>query len=255
MLQQTQAARVAQVFPAFMAKFESVDSLADAPLAEVLRSWAGLGYHRRAAALHAAARMIVHEMDGEVPRDPEVLRRLPGVGDYTAAAVASIAFAVPIATLDTNVRRIVARAAHGLEPDEVPAGIVRDDAQSWMDTTDPSRWNQALMDLGRTVCRPQPRCAGCPLRPMCRFAASGRHGRSSARRQSVFEGSLRQIRGAVLAHLRGRSPSSLKAAVHSTGFEKTTVVEAVRGLARDGLVEASEGALSGADRGTIALPT
>jgi A/G-specific adenine glycosylase len=254
MLQQTQVSRVASAFPAFMARFGSVRALAAASLADVLRSWAGLGYHRRAAALHAAACMIVEEMGGEVPGEPEALRRLPGVGDYTAAAVASIAFGHPVAAIDTNVRRIVARAVHGLEPDEVSPSVVRTDAQAWMHPDEPAAWNQALMDLGRTVCRSQPRCGECPLRPWCRFAASGRRGRASAARRSPFEGSLRQTRGAVLAHLRDRSPSTLGAAIGSTGFGRDRVVEALGGLVRDGLVVASGGALKGSHRGTIALP-
>src|SRR5438876_715357 len=125
MLQQTQAARVAPAFGRFVERFPTVRDLAAAPRAEVLRAWAGLGYNRRAVALSEAARAIVRDHSGRVPSDPAALQRLPGVGPYTAAAVASLAYGVPAPALDTNVRRVVARARVGTEPHEVRAGDLR----------------------------------------------------------------------------------------------------------------------------------
>ena len=125
MLQQTQAARVEPVFEGFMQRFPDVGSLADAPRAEVLRAWGRLGYPRRAVALHRAAAEIVRVHDGEVPRDPSVLRTLPGIGDYTAAAVASLGFGEPVAAIDTNVRRVWARVDLASEADEVSASRPR----------------------------------------------------------------------------------------------------------------------------------
>lgn len=257
MLQQTQASRVAPIFEEFLRRFPSIRALADASRADVLRAWGGLGYDRRAVMLHAAARAIVQRHGGRVPRDRETLRSLPGIGEYTAAAVASIAFGEPIAAVDTNVRRIWARAVHGVEPDAVSAAALSADAQRWLDRGDPASWNQALMDLGRTLCRPSPRCDECPFRGWCRFAGAGAGAgaptRPSTRRQAPFEGSLRQVRGAVVAGLRVRSPQTLRSVTAATGFEGSRVVQALEGLARDGVVDASVAALRGAPRGRVAL--
>lgn len=255
MLQQTQAARVAAVFDDFLARFPSVGSLADASRADVLRAWGRLGYPRRAVSLHRAAAMIVERHGGEVPRGVDELLGLPGIGAYTSASVASLAFGAPVAAIDTNVRRIWARVDHGVEPDELATSVLARDADAWLDPGRSAAWNQAVMDLGRGVCRPRPRCADCPLRPWCRFAASGRSGRSSTRSQPPFEGSLRQVRGAVTAALRERTPTSFGVLVRRVGAPRARVAEAVRGLARDGVVVASPAALEGRDRGRVAFPT
>jgi len=240
MLQQTQAPRVVPIFDAFVARFPDVATLAAASRADVVRAWAGLGYHRRAVALHRAAGEIVERHGAEVPRTSAGLRSLPGVGPYTASAVASIAHGVPVAAVDTNVRRIAARYFQGREPDEVPGHHVVEAADAWVPVGRPGDWNQALMDLGRVVCRPRPRCDDCPFRA-CRFRADGRVGRSSARRQPAFEGSLRQVRGRVLAALRA-SPSVTDAALAAElGLPLQRVAEAVEGLLRDGLAVRTRG--------------
>ena len=254
MLQQTQVARVELVFEGFLQRFPDVGSLADASRAEVLRAWGRLGYPRRAVALHRAAAEIVRVHDGEVPHDPSVLRTLPGIGDYTAAAVASLGFGEPVAAIDTNVRRVWARVDLASEADEVSPRVLGEAATAWLDRRRPSAWNQAVMDLGREVCRPTPHCDVCPLRPWCAFAASGRVGRPSSRRQPRFEGSLRQVRGAVLAALRDRSPRTFGGLSRATGTPPERLVDAVRGLHRDGVVDASAGALEGRDRGRVSLP-
>jgi A/G-specific adenine glycosylase len=254
MLQQTQASRVAPAFEAFITRFPTVDALADSSRGDVLREWAGLGYHRRAVALHEAARIVRRDHAGRIPSDLSTLRTLPGVGEYTAAAVASLGYGLPVAAVDTNVRRIWARVVHGAEPDEVPAVRLRRDAGAWLDRAHPASWNQAVMDLGRTVCRPAPRCGECPLRQWCRFAATGRSGRGSTRPQGSFEGSLRQVRGAVVAHLRERSPSTVGSVTTATGYGPATVADAIRGLAHDGVVDATPAALDGRPRGRIAFP-
>jgi A/G-specific adenine glycosylase len=257
MLQQTQAARVIPAFQAFMTRFPCVEDLAAASRADVLRAWGGLGYPRRAVALHRAAGIIVHEHAGRMPRDPSELRALPGVGEYTAAAIASLAFGQSVAAVDTNVRRIWARVVHGLEADEVSSSTSREDASAWLDPDHPAAWNQALMDLGRDVCRPRPRCEACPLRPWCRFAASGKAGsagrRPTIRRQAPFEGSMRQVRGSVVALLRERSSATIAAAAASTGHAPARITEAVVGLVNDDVIDASPGALRGSTRGRIKL--
>lgn len=237
MLQQTQAPRVEPVFVAFLARFPTVAALAEASGADVVRAWSGLGYNRRAVALHRCAQTIVSAHGGRVPREVHDLVRLPGIGPYTAAAVASIAFGVPVVAMDTNVRRIVARVAHGCEPDEVPARALAASADVMLETRTPGDWNQALMDLGREVCRREPRCEACPLAPACRFRASGRAGRSSVRRQSRFEGSVRQVRGRVVDTLRDRRSASADELAARTGFPAGRIQEALDGLARDGVVE------------------
>ena len=240
MLQQTQAARVAEAFPAFLERFPDVDALAGASRAEVLRAWGALGYNRRAVAMHEAARMVVRERDGRIPSGIDELRMLPGVGPYTAAAVASIAFGEPVPAIDTNARRVMARIELGAEPDEVPATSVAQAAAGWLARDRPGDWNQAVMNLGREVCRPLPRCEFCPLAAACRFRAKGRAGagRSSARRQPAFEGSMRQVRGSVIRELRSRTRAASIAALAGAVAEPIDRVEAaVSALERDGLVE------------------
>jgi A/G-specific adenine glycosylase len=197
-------------------------------------------------AVHEAARTIVTDHAGEVPRDPALLRELPGVGPYTASAVAAIAFGERVAAVDTNLRRIVARVAFGAEPDEVAAHELAAAAQRSCDPVDPGAWNQALMDLGREVCRPSPRCDVCPLARGCAFRGSGKTGRRSSRRQPAFEGSLRQVRGAVLAELRRRDPASVARLARASGHPAERVLEALDGLTRDGVVQPRP-------RGTFAL--
>jgi A/G-specific adenine glycosylase len=238
MLQQTQASRVAQAFPAFIDRFPDVHALAAASRADVLRTWGGLGYARRAAALHEATRSIVRDHGREVPSDVASLIALPGIGPYTAAAVASIAFGIPVAAVDTNVRKVMARVVFGCEPDEVPAADVVDAATRWLPHDAPGDWNQALMNLGREVCRPTPRCDVCPLAEACRFRACGRAGRRSGRRQPAFEGSMRQARGGVLRELRGRErAATIRAIAAALGYPVPRVDLAVDALERDRLVQ------------------
>jgi A/G-specific adenine glycosylase len=188
MLQQTQAARVVPAYGRFLELFPTVEALARASRADVVRAWAGLGYNRRAVALSEAARAIVRDYGGRVPSRPGVLKRLPGVGPYTAAAVASFAFGVAVAAVDTNVRRVVARARLGREPSDLPARAVEEEAERWLDRRHPDEWNQALMDLGRAVCRPRPMCAECPLAATCRFRRVAPMTGASRRQSEPFEG-------------------------------------------------------------------
>ena len=241
MLQQTQASRVAEAFPGFMRRFPDVRVLAAASRADVLRAWGGLGYARRAASLQEAARSIVRDRGGVVPSDLPTLLALPGVGPYTASAVASIVFGVPVAAVDTNVRKVMARVAFGREPDEVPTADVAAAAARWLPREAPGEWNQAVMDLGRAVCLPAPRCNACPLAAVCRFRANGRTGRRSGRSQRAFEGSMRQARGGVLRELRGRDrAATIQTIASALGYAMPRVDLAVDALERDGLVERTD---------------
>jgi A/G-specific adenine glycosylase len=236
MLQQTQASRVAVAYPHFIRRFPDVVALSSAGRAELLRAWGGLGYPRRALALRQAARAVVRDHDGRVPDDVAHLRALAGVGPYTAAAVASIAFGVAVAAVDTNVRRITARVLFGAEPEDIAARALQAGADALVDPASPGAWNQAMMDLGRFVCRPAPRCGGCPLREVCRSALDGAAPRRTGRRQPAFEGSARQARGRVLAELRARGAASVGELADATGMPVERTSRAAAALASDGLV-------------------
>jgi A/G-specific adenine glycosylase len=250
MLQQTQAARVVPAYRAFLRRFPTIRSLATASRADVLRTWDGLGYNRRAVALHAAARIVV-EQGGRLPDEPDALRRLPGVGPYTAAAVASIAFGVPVPAVDTNGDRVVRRFVLGR--DAAGRLEIHRAAEAWLDQQDPGGWNQAVMDLGREICRPVPRCERCPLARHCAFRRSGMKTAPRRPRQSRFEGSSRQLRGAVVRTLRDRERVTLGTLATVTGRPGADVVSVVRDLVAEGLVRAGPAALRGDDRGRVRL--
>ena len=254
MLQQTQAARVVEAFPRFLAAFPTVETLARSSRAKVLRAWAGLGYHRRAVALHETAGIVMREHGGRIPSEPSILLTLPGVGPYTAAAVASIAYRVPIAAVDTNVHKVMARVDHGVERDQLSLADATVSAEAWLFATRPGDWNQALMNLGHDVCRTSPRCEVCPLAPGCRFRRRGAAGRPSGHRKPAFAGSTRQLRGAVVAALRIHDRMTLAALARHTGREVDAVCGAVVGLERDGVVAATPAARAGRPRGTVRLP-
>lgn len=253
MLQQTQVARVVPAHAAFLDRFPSVGALASAAVADVIRAWAGLGYNRRAVALRRAAQAVVERFGGRIPSDPADLDTLPGVGPYTAAAVASQAFGVPAAAVDTNVRRVVGRAVLG-DPDAAPAAVARA-ASEWLDPADPGAWNQALMDLGREVCRPVPDCGSCPLRRACASAGTGPRGpRDPRRAQPAFEGSFRQLRGRVVAVLRDEAPIGLAELARAVGEPVERVILAVEALAADGILLPDPAARGGDPRGRVRLP-
>ena len=164
MLQQTQVKTVLSYYARFLDAFPTLQALAGAPLPRVLRLWSGLGYYRRAENLHKAARLIVAQHGGNLPRDYELLRTLPGIGDYTAGALLSIAFDEKYPAVDGNVRRVLSRLFH-----TSAEAAVRAVAAKLAETSRPGNLNQALMELGATVCAPQePRCGACPVRSGCR---------------------------------------------------------------------------------------
>jgi len=176
MLQQTQVSTVVPYFRAWMAQFPTVESLAAAPLDAVLKAWEGLGYYRRARNLHQAARRLVEEWGGRLPAEAAALQTLPGIGRYTAGAIASIGFDRPAAVVDGNVVRVLARLTD-LEDDVTRSATVAalwKLAQSLVPTERPGEYNQALMELGRKVCRPaQPLCHRCPLADLCQARKLG----------------------------------------------------------------------------------
>ncbi len=176
MLQQTRVETAIAYYRRFLERFPTVARLAAAQPEEVLKAWEGLGYYARARNLHRAARALVERHGGRLPPEPEAFRTLPGVGDYTAAAVYSIAFGRPLAAVDGNVRRVLARLlALGLAVDSAAGGRrIRETAERLLDRDRPGDFNQALMELGALVCTPRrPACPGCPLRALCRAGRSG----------------------------------------------------------------------------------
>lgn len=176
MLQRTRVNVGLPYYERFLATFPTVQGLAAAPEADVLRSWEGLGFYRRALNLHRAAKAVVERHRGELPGDYDALRGLPGLGDYTASAVGSIAFGLPIPAVDGNAKRVLARL-FGIEEDVSRGGgarKVRALAARLVPATRPGEWNQALMELGATVCRPRaPRCGACPVSGQCVAFAAG----------------------------------------------------------------------------------
>jgi A/G-specific adenine glycosylase len=172
MLQQTQVAAVLPYWERFLARFPTVAALAGASEDDVLAAWSGLGYYRRVRDLRAGAIQVLACHEGAVPREPEALRALPGIGAYTAGAIASIAFDRPEPVLDGNVRRVLARWT--ADPGEGGDARFWALARALVEGPRPGDWNQALMELGATVCTPQaPRCPECPIAGECRGLASG----------------------------------------------------------------------------------
>jgi A/G-specific adenine glycosylase len=170
MLQQTQVDTVLPYFQSWMARFPDVVSLATADEQEVLSLWEGLGYYSRARNLHRAAKRVVEDMGGEVPTTLDALQSLPGIGPYTAAAIASIAFNIDVASVDGNVRRVLARLFDVKEPARSTEGekLLRSLAETYLPKGKAGTYNQALMDLGATICTPKgPRCDSCPIPEHC----------------------------------------------------------------------------------------
>jgi A/G-specific adenine glycosylase len=251
MAQQTQAARAGEAWVRFMARFPTVSTLAAATPADVLREWQGLGYNRRALNLWRAARQIVEEHDGRVPADLRSLQALPGVGPYTARAVAAIAFGRPIGAVDTNVRRVLGRIVAGNA-----AALRASELQAVADAAVPldraADWTHALMDVGATFCRPRrPDCGGCPARAWCRFAAHPpaqapvqapplkAAGRVIAREvRAPFAGTSRWLRGRIVDRLRAAQDGAWTVVAGPIGeHDQSAVAEALIALAREGLVE------------------
>ena len=171
MLQQTQVKKVLEYYQKFVSRFPDVESLARAVLQDLLKTWEGLGYYARARNLHKAAQVVVEELAGEIPADYAAFRKLPGVGEYIAAAVQSIAFNQPYAVVDGNVKRVLARLFLIETPINQSGStkIFQEQADLLLDHTAPGIFNQAMMELGATICRPQsPTCIVCPVNTACR---------------------------------------------------------------------------------------
>ncbi len=239
MLQQTQTSRVIGPWSRFLEAFPTPTDCANASLSDVLRLWGGLGYHRRAKALHDAARVIRDDFAGTVPSEVDDLRRLPGVGEYTANAVGSFAFGHHVAVIDTNVGRVLARAVANRTLQHAEA---RTHARALLPRTDVASFNQAMLDLGAQFCVANPRCGTCPVARVCRWNLDGGpdpapRSAGVSRPQSIFQGSDRQTRGRVLAALREGPCSMSDLLTTMPGVDESRGDALVDALVIDGLVE------------------
>lgn len=250
--QQTQADRAAAGYERFLARFPDAAALARATPAEVLRVWQGLGYNRRALALRAAAAAVTAR--GGWPERLEELQQLPGVGPYTARAVACFAYEHPAAPVDTNVARVLARALLGADPAELTTAARQRLADAALARERPWAWSSALMDLGAAHCRPRPRCQDCPVAAGCAWRALGRAAPPPRpRRTAAFATSDRRWRGAVVRVLAaapgGMTQEELTRAVEAAAADRPEgwFPALLERLAGEGLVE------RGAD-GRLRLP-
>lgn len=238
MSQQTGIERVGPAWRRFVDHWPAPRDLADADTHDLLGAWAGLGYNRRALALREAARAIVADHHGRVPASVAALEALPGIGPYTARAVAASAFGIPVAPLDVNVRRVVSRVL-GIAPSDQGLQAVADDL---VPRRRPGRWVDAVMDLASGTCTPRvPLCDRCPLATLC--ASRGTSG--VARTTSVtepFPRTTRWLRGRLIARVTAASPGDWVPLPDRLGdHDREAIARAVRNLEREGFLEVHEG--------------
>jgi A/G-specific adenine glycosylase len=252
MLQQTPVARVLPVHEAWLRRWPTPAALAAETAGEAVRAWGRLGYPRRALRLHAAAAAIVEQHGGEVPASYDDLRALPGIGDYTAAAIATFAHGRRHVVLDTNVRRVLARVATGVE---FPAASVtrgeRALAADLLPADEPTAatWSVAVMELGALVCTAaNPRCGACPLADRCAWRAAGHPAYDGPpRRAQAWAGTDRQCRGRLLAVLRDAEGEVPQSRLDAAWSEELQRARCLASLVEDGLVVRTP-------HGTYALP-
>ena len=240
MCQQTQVDRVIPRWHLWLDRWPSPADLAGADVADAIRLWDRLGYPRRAKWLHESAVMIRDEHGGQVPSATESLRALPGVGEYTAAAVQAFAFGLPSVVLDTNVRRVIARTLNGqAQPRSHVTNAERAQAAALLDHDRPAEWSAAVMEFGALICRAvQPACDGCPVARMCRWRTDGYPAPEfEIRRQAAFAGSDRQARGRIMSLLRAADGPITVSAIESAWPEAPQLARALDGLVKDALIE------------------
>jgi A/G-specific adenine glycosylase len=246
MLQQTPVSRVEPVWRAWLARWPTPADLAGEAPGEAVRAWGRLGYPRRALRLHEAATAMLARHDGAVPDTVDALLALPGVGTYTAAAVASFGFGRRASVVDTNVRRVQARAVQGVA--QAARGLTRaeTDIAARLLPLDPGTartWNVAVMELGALVCTSRaPRCGGCPVADLCVWRAAGYPAyQGPVRPSQAWHGTDRQLRGAILALLRSADgpvhQDAIEHAAEPLGADPRKLSRCVDSLVADGLLE------------------
>jgi len=244
MLQQTPVARVLPVFESWMSTWPTPHALADVPSGEAVRAWGRLGYPRRALRLHAAAVAIVERHGGEVPSSYDDLIALPGVGDYTAAAIATFAYGRRHVVLDTNVRRVLARTIAGVE--FPAASLTRAEREAALevlpvDESTAATWSVAVMELGALVCTAaNPRCDDCPVADLCAWRAAGHPAYDGPpRKVQTWAGTDRQCRGRLLAVLRDSEGPVHRSQLDLAWAQEVQRVRCLAGLIADRLVVAT----------------
>ncbi len=252
MLQQTPVARVLPAHRGWLARWPTPAALAADPPGEAIRQWGRLGYPRRALRLHETARILTMRHGGTVPADVDALLALPGIGRYTAAAVASFAFGQRHAVLDTNVRRVLARLVAGRpRPVSTPSAAERRLAESLLpaEPAVAARWSVAVMEMGALVCTAaSPRCTACPVSRDCAWLAAGQPAEPGVRRRAQrYDGTDRQCRGRLLAVLRESGSPADHADLDAIWADRAQLSRALDGLVADGLVDPLPG-------GRYALP-
>lgn len=240
MLQQTPVSRVLPVYEAWVERWPTPTDLAKASTGDAVRAWGRLGYPRRALRLHAAATAIVEQHAGKVPESHDALLALPGVGEYTAAAIASFAYRQRHVVLDTNVRRVLARIVSGEQfPAPSLTSAERELATLLMPESDAHRWAAATMELGALVCTARaPVCADCPVSDLCRWRKAGYPAYDGPpRRGQAWAGTDRQCRGRLMAVLRDSPVPVSKIQLDLAWPDELQRERALDGLVADGLVE------------------
>lgn len=232
MLQQTQVPRVMQKFPAFIARFPDFRSLAEASLEDVLRSWQGLGYNRRAKYLQGIARAVTDRWDGRLPEDPAVLKTLPGIGEATAGSIVTFAWNHPLVFIETNVRRVF---LHHFFPgrDQVPDREIYPVVEMVMDRDNPREWYYAVMDYGAFLAGRVPN----PNRRSRHYAV-----------QTPFDGSDRQVRGSIIRILLGHGPMPREDLLTRCGADRERAGDILSRMIREGFLEDKSGIISFAQR-------
>lgn len=250
MLQQTPVARVLEPWRAWLERWPTPADLAAEPVGEAIRQWGRLGYPRRAQRLHNAAVSITTDHGGRVPDTRDALRALPGVGDYTAAAIASFAFGRAEVVLDTNVRRVLARAING---DEFPPNAVTAAEKRLGATVMPvdgpfpaAMWAAASMELGALICTARsPACDRCPIADSCAWVAAGRPAHTGPpRRGQAFAGTDRQVRGRIMALLRESDIAVPRHRIATVWHDATQLDRALTSLLKDGLAVETDAGLT-----------
>ncbi|MBP3088578.1 A/G-specific adenine glycosylase [Corynebacterium sp. sy017] len=243
MSQQTPVARVEPLWQKWMHTWPTPAALATADNAQILRAWANLGYPRRALRLKECAQMIVEKHDGHVPQDVEQLLALPGIGDYTARAVAAFAFGHNVAVVDTNVRRVYARLIKGQFLAQGARKAELADMQQLLPEHNGPEFSVAFMELGALVCTPKPQCDQCPITAMCAWHRAGcpapsEHELAQAKKRvQKFVGTDRQVRGKIMALLRESTQPVAKEHIDLVWPDSVQRERALNSLLDDGLAE------------------
>jgi len=251
MLQQTPANRVAPQWQNWIARWPDAASLAAASPADVIRQWDRLGYPNRALRLHQTAKLVVTDFGGELPANEDSLRSLPGIGEYTAAAVMAFAFSQRSVVLDTNVRRVIARVWNGQERQPQSLSNIERifaEAQVPESAKSAAQWSAAVMEFGATVCTAKsPQCSDCIIKNDCAWRLAGFPPSQIAPRTQKFAGTDRQVRGQIMQQLKNSRTSVTKADLAQQWTDSAQGHRALDSLISDGLVEVTRS-------GRFALP-